>query len=134
MKKYEVEIHFVNGDKVQARVDARNKKDAVRRLMAAEAFKDFASQCGDILTTSVETEERDETIDESRFVVTSVNGKEGWYVVADLENRIKVEFKKGHYNDMQKVTCFSEDADALKEATALREISDYLFKNFKELI
>lgn len=134
MKKYRIEITFVSGDRIEARVDARNKNDAMRRLMDAEAFKNFASQCGDILSTSVEQEEIEETIDTSRFVVTSLNGKEGWYVVADLENRIKVEFKKGHYNDMQKVTCFGKDADALKEATALREIGDYLFKNFKELI
>lgn len=134
MKKYEVEIHFVSGDKVQARVDARNRKDALRRLMDSEAFMDFASQCGDILTASVEQEEREETIDTSRFVVSSIHGKDGWYVVADLENRIKVEFKKGHYNDMQKVTCFAECADALKEATALREIADYMSVNFKELI
>jgi hypothetical protein len=134
MNKYRIEITFVSGDRIEARVEAHNKKDALRRLMAAEAFKDFARQCGDILTASVEQEERDETIDESRFVVTSVNGKEGWYVVADLENRIKVEFKKGHYNDMQKVTCFGEDADSLKEATALREIGEFMFNNFKELI
>lgn len=134
MKKYEVEIHFVNGDKVQARVDARNRKDALRRVKETEQYKEFASQCGDILTASVEQEEREEKIDTSRFVVSSVHGKQGWYVVADLENRIKVEFKKGHYNDMQKVTCFGEDADALKEATALREIADYMFNNFKELI
>ena len=134
MNRYRIEITFVSNDRVEARVDARNKKDALRRLMDSEAFMNFASQCGDILTASVEQEEREETIDESRFVVSSVNGKEGWYVVADLENRIKVEFKRGHYNDMQKVTCFAECADALKEATALREIADYLYKNFKELI
>ncbi len=134
MNRYRIEITFVSNDRVEAMVDARNKKDALRRLMDSEAFMDFASQCGDILTASVEQEEREETIDESRFVVSSVNGKEGWYVVADLENRVKVEFKKGHYNDMQKVTCFSEDADALTQATALREIGEYIFNNFKELI
>lgn len=134
MKKYEVEIHFVNGDKAQARVDARNRKDALRRVKETAQYKDFASQCGDILTASVEQEEREETIDTSRFVVSSVNGKEGWYVVADLENRIKVEFKKGHYNDMQKVTCFGEGTDALKEATALREIGEYMSEHFNELI
>lgn len=134
MKKYRIEITLVSNDRIEARVDARNKKDALRRLMDSEAFMDFASQCGDILTASVEQEEREETIDTSRFVVSSVNGKEGWYVVADLENRIKVEFKKGHYNDMQKVTCFGEGTDALKEATALREIGEFMFNNFKELI
>lgn len=134
MNKYRIEITFVSNDRIEARVDARNKKDALRRLMDSEAFKNFASQCGGILTASVEKEEREETIDTSRFVVSSVNGKEGWYVVADLENRIKVEFKKGHYNDMQKVTYFGEGADALREATALREIGEFMFNNFKELI
>lgn len=134
MNKYRIEITFVSNDRIEARVDARNKKDALRRLMDSEAFMEFASQCGDILTASVEQEEKEETIDTSRFVVSSVNGKEGWYVVADLENRIKVEFKKGHYNDMQKVTCFGDSTDALKEATALREIGEFMFNNFKELI
>lgn len=132
--RYRIEITFVSGDRIEARVEARNKKDAMRRLMDAEAFKNFASQCGDVLTSSIEQEGREESIDESRFVVTSMHGKDGWYVVADLENRIKVEFKKGHYNDMQKVTCFGECADALKEATALREIGEFMFNNFKELI
>ena len=133
MNKYRIEITFVSNDRIEARVDARNKKDAMRRLMDSEAFMDFASQCGDILTASVEQEEREETIDESRFVVSSVNGKQGWYVVADLENRIKVEFKKGHFNDMQK-TCFGDNTDALTQATALREIGEFMFNNFKELI
>lgn len=134
MKKYRIEITFVSNDRIEARVDARNKKDALRRLMDSEAFVEFASQCGDILTASVEQEEREETIDTSRFVVSSVNGKEGWYVVADLENRIKVEFKKGHYNDMQKVTNFGDNTDALTQATALREIGEYMSEHFNELI
>ena len=132
--RYRIEITFVSGDRIEARVEARNKKDAMRRLMDAEAFKNFASQCGDVLTSSIEQEDKEEAIDESRFVVTSMHGREGWYVVADLEKRIKVEFKKGHYNDMQKVTYFGDNTDALTQATALREIGDYLYKNFKELI
>lgn len=134
MNRYRIEITFVSGDRIEARVEARNKKDAMRRLMDAEAFKNFASQCGDVLTSSIEQEGKEESIDESRFVVTSMHGKEGWYVVADLENRIKVEFKKGHYNDMQKVTYFGDKMDALTQATAIREIGDYLFKIFKELL
>ena len=132
--RYHIEITFVSGDRIEARVEARNKKDAMRRLMDAEAFKNFASQYGDVLTSSVEQEDREETIDESRFVVTSMHGREGWYVVADLEKRIKVEFKKGHYNDMQKVTYFGECADALSQATALREIGEYMSEKFSELI
>ena len=74
--KYRIEITFVSNDRIEARVDARNKKDALRRLMDSEAFMDFASKYGYILTSSVEQEEREETIDTSRFVVSSVNGKE----------------------------------------------------------
>lgn len=132
--RYRIEITFISGDRIEARVEARNKKDAMRRLMDAEAFKNFASQYGDVLTSSIEQEDREETIDISRFVVTSVHGKDGWYVVADLENRIKVEFKKGHYNDMKKVTYFGDNMDALTQATALREIGEYMSEQFNELI
>lgn len=134
MKRYEVEISFVNGDRVQARTEARNKNDAIRRIKATKQFIEFQAQAGDIVTEYVE-EIPIETIDNSRFVVTNVANKEGWYVVADLENRIKVEFKKGHYNDMQKVSYFGKgEIDALQSATALREIGEYMYEFFKELI
>lgn len=58
MNKYRIEITFVSNDRIEARVDARNKKDALRRLMDSEAFMDFASQCGDILTASVEQQKK----------------------------------------------------------------------------
>lgn len=133
MKRYEIRITFANGDEAQVRVQGRNKSDALHKTKADARFKEFAEGKGSIISEDV-TPIPIASIDNTRFCVTSIENKQGWYVVADLENRIKVEFKKGHYNDMQKVTCFGDSTDALKEATALREIGEFMFNNFKELI
>ena len=133
MKRYEIRITLANGDEVRMRVQARNKADALLRAKADSRFYEFAEGKGGVVSEEV-TPIPIASIDNTRFCVTNIENKQGWYVVADLENRIKVEFKKGHYNDMQKVTNFAECADALKEATALREIADYMSVNFKELI
>lgn len=68
--------------------------------------------------------------------MTTICNKQGWYVVADLDNGIKVEWKKGMYNETNRPMPISGEmpTDPMKMATALREIGEYLAKNFKELI
>lgn len=69
--------------------------------------------------------------------MTNITNKQGWYVVADLDNRIKIEWKKGMYNETQRIS-FIGDApatlDELAIASALREIGEYLYLNFRELV
>ena len=57
-------------------------------------------------------------------------------MVADLDNMIKIEWKKGMYNETQRVLPIGKGKplDAQQGATAMREIADYLIANFKELI
>lgn len=135
MKRYEIRINFENGDSVHSRIVARNQSDALKRLQESAQFIQFVNEntVGAIVKVDIQPIES-KPIADGRFYLQPRKNKEGWYVVSDLDNRIKVEFKKGHYNDMQKVTKFAECADALKEATALREIAGYMFNNFKELI
>lgn len=133
MNRFKVKIVFLDGNEVHAKVEARNKKDAIRRVRATEQFQDFQSaSIKEILVEKIEIQ----SIDNTRFAVTNIDNKQGWYVVADLDNRIKVEFKKGHYNDIQKVCFFDnyEDLSPAELATALREIGDFIRTNFKEII
>ena len=55
----------------------------------------------------------------------------GWWVATDKENNIVVQFEHGKYNDTQKVTLlngdtFKSEAEAMKVATYLRELADWL--------
>lgn len=134
MKRYNVIIYFKNGDELQANVTARNQSDAVKRLEKTPEYIDF------IGNTSIDkmtiTPIQFTSIDNERFVVTTIKNKPGWYVVADLENFLKIEFKKGKYNETNTISITNEckELSPLQQATALREIGEFMYNNFKELI
>lgn len=136
MKRYKIIIKLTNGDYVEAAVVARNGKDAIRRLRESDQFRDFAGNADieEIEINPIETK----PIDNNRFSVTDVLNKQGWYVVADLDNLIEVEFRKGHYNDMQNIHMIDggkqPPLSPLEEATALREIGEFMADKFAELV
>lgn len=134
MKRYRINIKLSNGDEVKSTVEARNQADAIKRL---EQTPEFARFVGPNEIVSMEVDPIPiEPIDNERFAVTTIDNKPGWYVVADLDNMIKIEWKKGMYNETQRVLPIGQgkQLDAQQAATAMREIADYLIANFKELI
>ena len=134
MKRYRINIKLSNGDEVKSTVEARNQADAIKRL---EQSPEFARFVGPNEIVSMEVEPFPiEPIDNERFAVTTIDNKPGWYVVADLDNMLKIEWKKGMYNETQRVLPIGKGKplDAQQGATAMREIADYLIANFKELI
>ena len=135
MKKYKIIIKLTDEQEIHASVEAHNQDDALVRLKTNKQVLDFMAE-SNAKIKSIDIEPiKIQSIDKSRFYVANVKNKKDWYVCADLENRIKVEFKKGHYNDLQNIQTFGEyKPDALATATALREIGDYLATHFKELL
>ncbi|MCR5037873.1 MAG: hypothetical protein K6A94_00850 [Bacteroidales bacterium] len=134
MKRYRINIKLSNGDEVKSTVEARNQADAIKRL---EQTPEFARFVGPNEVVSMEVEPIPiEPIDNERFAVTTIDNKPDWYVVADLDNMLKIEWKKGMYNETQRVLPIGKGKplDAQQAATAMREIADYLIANFKELI
>lgn len=134
MKKYEVKIALSTGNEVRARVDARNQSDAIRRLEQSPEFVQFLGDA-EILLVDIKPIEI-KPVDNKRFALTTIDNKEGWYIAVDLDNRIKIEFKAHQYNKTNHIVKFGDGgvADALEEATAVRELSDWLLQNFPELI
>ena len=134
MKRYNITINFKNGDKLEANVMARNQSDAVNRIKKTDQFVENFGNL-EIDTVSIQPIPI-ASLDNERFAVTTIDNKPGWYVVADLDNLLKVEFKKGMYNETNSVSVIGEgkELSPLQTATALREISEYMYSNFKELI
>lgn len=134
MKRYKINIKLSNGDEVKSTVEARNQADAIKRL---EQSPEFARFVGPNEIVSMEVEPIPiEPIDNERFAVTAIDNKPGWYVVADLDNMLKIEWKKGMYNETQRVLPIGKGKplDAQQAATAMREIGEFMFNNFNELI
>lgn len=134
MKRYKITIKLVNGDEVQSTVVARNQADALRRLEKTPQYVEFVGD-GEIEKVDIEPVPI-KPLDNERFAVTTIDNKKGWYVLADLDNLIRVEWKKGMYNETQQVSPIGDGKplSALDHATALREIGEYLFENFKDLV
>lgn len=135
MKQYQITIKLKNGDEINAKVAARNQSDAIKRLQGIPEVADLLNG-QEIEKIDVEPIQI-KPIDNERFGVTTIDNKPGWFVIADLDNGIKVEWKKGMYNETNRAMPIGDGelpADALKMATILREIGEYLSLNFKELI
>jgi hypothetical protein len=138
MKRYQVTIHLSTGDNIDAKVTARNQADALRRLQSTPQVAQFiAEQRATIESVKVEPIPI-EPIDNQRYALTNAVNKPGWLVLADLDNRFRIEFKRGRWNDTQRVLPLSGDKlpaiPADKMATALREAADYMIENFENLI
>ena len=59
---------------------------------------------------------------------------EGWWVATDTEHGIVIKFQEHKFNDTQKTTLLNGDffdtqAEALQQATYIRELADWLREN-----
>lgn len=134
MKNYMINIILSNGDELRTKVTARNQADAIARLQKTPEFIEFI---GDNTIEKMDvTPIHINPIDNERFAVTTIDNKPGWYVAVDLDNKFKIEWKKGRYNETQCIMPIGDGKklDAQQAATALREIADFLLNNLKELL
>lgn len=133
MQSYQVKIKLSNNTEVQARVEARNQSDAIRRLEKSPEFVQFLGDA-QILSVDIQPIELP-PVDNKRFALTTIDNKQGWYIAVDLDNRIKIQFKAHKYNETNSVVKFGEKKQQpIEEATAIRELSDWLLQNFPDLI
>ena len=132
MKRYSVTVTMADGGIVDAKVTARNKSDAIGRLMRDGQFREATDgkkvESIDVIPIPIEP------IDEKRFAVRTIANKTGWYIVEDAGTGFRIEWKKGMYNETNRVIPPHDIEDAAAAATALREIGEYLHDNFREII
>lgn len=62
------------------------------------------------------------------------SANKGWWVATDMEHGIVVKFKEHEYNDTQETTLLNDNKfksaeEALKYATYIRELADWLREN-----
>lgn len=74
----------------------------------------------------------------NKYVIQSSGTQPNSWVLTDVENRVDIRFKRGGYNKTQEVT-FLEDNPALTHtplelARILREMGEWVYKNYNELI
>lgn len=132
MKRYSVKITLSDGSVTDAKVTARSENEAIQRVIATDQFLDF-SNGKDIVETDV-TSIPIEPIDDVRFSIRIALNKPGWYIIHDSSSGIRIEWKKGMFNETNRVITTGYEIQAVDLATILREASEYLYENFRELI
>lgn len=70
----------------------------------------------------------------TRFILQRSDRQQGWLVCTDLEHNIVCRFQEHNYNDTQQFTLldgdkFDSEHEALRYATYLREMADWLRDN-----
>jgi len=132
MKRYRVNIKLKSGDIVEAEVTARNSRDAKSRIMKCEDYLGYANGIGvkDVTVSPLAIIPASNV----RYNVRAVDNKHGWYVAEDLATGVKIEWKRGMFNETQHVIYEGEATDALAIASALRGIGDHLAEFFRPLV
>ena len=133
-RHYHVIIDLADGNRIDAKVVASSRNQALMIVKRQPLFTDFAGNT-DIIAETIE-EIPIEPIIESRFAVSKVQNKKLWYAVTDFKNNIMVEFFKHNFNNRQRVLPVGEECkqlNAVQAATALREIGEFMYKNFYEI-
>lgn len=132
MKNYSVKIRLDSGDIVECEVAARNCSDAVARVRKSEDYIGYATGIGvkDVKASPLPLI----PVSNVRYNVRAIDNKHGWYVAEDSATGVKIEWKRGMFNDTQHVIYEGEATDALALASAIRGIADHLAEFFRSLV
>ena len=136
MKQYKINIDLTNGDRVEAKSVGENQADALGRIIKQPQFVKFINESNSEID-KVEIIPIGEAAPISPEDYALQYDKENdRYIVADRKNLVMVTFAKGRYNDTAKVTDLNKNeiTDALRMATILREIGEYVTQYHKELV
>lgn len=134
--RYNVKIYNERADEmIEARVDAKNEKEAIDKVMEQKQVRDIVvKKWGGEAEVEIERIE-EVVIDKDRFLLQP-SKEEGWYVLTDTELLITLRFRAGDFNGSQKVTHLDDSriTNPMDIATSLRLMGDWMQEYHRELI
>lgn len=134
MNRYLFTITLTDGRRVEARAIGETSRQALKALKANKQFQDYV---GDSSIDSVNAtfEDKVKPVTEDSCILQESREKPNHYVVTHLATKIVVIFAKGGYNETARVVPLKDEPGRpLEEATALREIGEFLALYHKDLL
>jgi DNA-binding XRE family transcriptional regulator len=133
---YNIIIELSNGDEANCRVEASNQLEALDRIKASKEFVEFVGN-NDIAKFAIKKARyaQEQPRPRANYILQKSSDRPNHYVVTDKVNGIVVIFEQHRFNETQQVT-FLEDApnpDALRLATIMREIGDWVGKYYNHI-
>jgi len=134
MNRYLFTITLTDGRRVEARAIGETSRQALEALKANKQFRDCVGDSSiDNVNGTFEGEV--EPVAEDCCVLQESREKPDHYVVTHLATKIVVIFAKGGYNETARVVPLKDEPGRpLEEATALREIGEFLALYHKDLL
>ena len=134
MNRYLFTITLTDGRRVEARAIGETSRQALEALKANKQFQDYVGDSSiDSVNATFDGEVKPVTKD--CCVLQESREKPNHYVVTHLATKIVVIFAKGGYNETARVVPLKDEPGRpLEEATALREIGEFLALYHKDLL
>ena len=137
-RKYSITLKMSGGDEIRAVAVGRTGNEALKTLKETDQYRQWmADHFGETIAEKTVVPYKWKPKDND-FKVTNSPHKRLWYMADHMEAGIRVEFKRGHFNDIQRVWLLDggekREQDPLAYATALRELADWLQEYFPEIV
>ena len=134
MNRYLFTITLTDGRRVEARAIGETSRQALEALKANKQFQDYVGDSSiDSVNATFDGEVKPVT--EDCCVLQESREKPNHYIVTHLATKIVVIFAKGGYNETARVVPLKDEPGRpLEEATALREIGEFLALYHKDLL
>ena len=134
MNRYLFTITLTDGRRVEARAIGETSRQALENLKANRQFQNYVGNSS-IDSVNATFEDKVEPVTEGCCVLQESREKPDHYVVTHLATKIVVIFAKGGYNETARVVPLKDEPGRpLEEATALREIGEFLALYHKDLL
>jgi hypothetical protein len=134
MNRYLFTITLTDGRRVEARAVGETSRQALEALKANKQFPDYIGDSSiDSVNGTFEGEVK--PVSEDCCVLQESREKPDHYVVTHFATKIVVLFAKGGYNETARVVPLKDEPGRpLEEATALREIGEFLALYHNDLL
>lgn len=127
---YVIMVTAEGGDMVKSRVDATTPLEALAKLAENRQFQIFISG-RDIISTTITVEPPGS----AGMYNLKPSARPGWWVLTDTVNNLVAIFERGRFDESAKIeSLFDEPIDALKLATAMRQMGDFLTKHHPDIL
>lgn len=134
MNRYLFTITLTDGRRVEARAIGETSRQALEALKANKQFQDYVANSS-IDSVNATFEDKVKPVTEDCCILQESREKPNHYVVTHLATKIVVIFAKGGYNETARVVPLKDEPGRpLEEATALREIGEFLALYHKDLL
>ena len=130
--KFLIKLVLYSGNEIQSKIEAKSMVDALKRVEKNQQVIDFLKNDELKGVHIIPVDEEEVPTD---FILQQAE-KKGYMIVTDRESLFSATFKIGAFNETVNITPLKgvSNKTPLEMDSVLRQMSDFLYQNHRELI